>query len=94
MNEATTFNREDGAWHLDRKVPIGLMLGLVIQTITLVYVGTSWKSDIDHRLVVLEKNEDLNIPQESRLVVLEQKFNFIQETLSRIDRKLDEKLKP
>jgi hypothetical protein len=82
---------EDVAWHLDRKVPIGLMVMIIIQTLTLVYVGTSWKSDIDHRLFTLEKSDDQKTPQEARLIVLEQKFSFIDATLQRIEKKLDEK---
>ena len=81
--------KEDNAWHLDKKVPIGLLVMIVVQTITLVYVGTTWKSDIDHRLTTLEKSDDARGPQGNRLTILEQKFDFIQSTLSRIERKID-----
>ena len=81
--------KEDNAWHLDKKVPIGLLVMIVIQTITLVYVGTTWKTDIDHRLSTLEKSDDARSPQGNRLTILEQQFTFIQSTLQRIERKLD-----
>jgi hypothetical protein len=81
--------KSDSDWHLDKKVPLGLLVMIVVQTITLVYVGTTWKSDIDHRLVVLEKSDDARSPQGNRLTILEQQFSFIQQTLGRIERKLD-----
>ena len=86
-------NDDDSAWHLDRRVPIGLIASIVVQTVVFVYVGTSWKSDVDHRLVTLEvfktDKTQKDAPQEARLIVLEQKFNFIEESLRRIEGKLD-----
>ncbi len=82
--------KDDGAWHLDKKVPLGLLVMIVIQTLSLVYVGTTWKTDIDHRLNTLEKSDDIRSPQGNRITILEQKFDFIQQTLQRIERKLDQ----
>lgn len=84
----------DNEWHLDKKVPIGLLAMIIIQTITLVYVGTAWKSDIDSRIVALEKSEAVNQPNGNRITVLEQKFEFISQTLTRIERKLDKEERP
>jgi hypothetical protein len=81
--------KDDGAWHLDKKVPLGLLIMIVVQTLSLVYVGTTWKTDIDHRLNTLEKSDDARSPQGNRLTILEQQFSFIQQTLGRIERKLD-----
>lgn len=47
--------RED--WHLDKKVPIGLIIGLVVQTIVLTAWGTSKFEDITHRVDALEKSD-------------------------------------
>ena len=80
----------DSAWHLDKKVPLGLLVMIVIQTLSLVYVGTTWKTDIDHRLNTLEKSDDARSPQGNRLTILEQQFIAIQNTLTRIERKLDD----
>lgn len=79
----------DQAWHLDKKVPLGLMAAIIVQTITLVYVGTTWKSDVDHRLVVLEKSDDQKRPQETRIIIVEQQLKFIAESLQRIESKID-----
>lgn len=79
----------ESQWHLDRKVPIGLFAMIAIQTFTLIYVGTTWKSDIDNRIGNLEKAETDNAPNPSRILILEQKFEFIIQALARIEKRLD-----
>jgi hypothetical protein len=76
-------------WHLDKKVPIGIFVVLFVQTITLVYVGTAWKADIDHRIGALERTQDQRTSQESRLIVLEQRLGFIEASLKRIEDKIN-----
>ena len=73
------------SWHLDKKVPIGIILALVCQTIVLVYVGTTWKVDVESRLTVLEKSADRDAPQEARIIVVEQEMKYIRESLRRIE---------
>lgn len=46
---------DDGNWHLDKRVPIGLVVMIIVQTIVFVFAGTSWKSAVDNRLDTLEK---------------------------------------
>ena len=84
----------DGQWHLDKKVPLGFLLALIVQTITLVWVGVAWKSDVDHRLQSLEKTDASRSDNGTRITVLEQNLGFIKETLARIERKLDREEKP
>lgn len=90
----TDGNATDSQWHLDKKVPLGFLLALVVQTITLVWVGVAWKSDVDHRLDQLEKSDALGAPNANRITILEQNLGFIKETLSRIERKLDNEERP
>lgn len=77
-------NGRDTAWHLDKKVPITMIIMFAIQTITLVYVGTSWKADIDSRVAALEKSDNRMTSYESRIIVLEQGVLAIREDLSEI----------
>jgi hypothetical protein len=84
--------QNENEWHLDKKVPLGLLLTIVIQTVTLVYVGTTWKSDVDSRITALEKTETQTSANPTRITILEQKFEFISETLKRIERKLDKEI--
>jgi len=81
-------------WHLDRKVPISIIIALFVQTMTFIWVGVTWKAEVDISLVTLKAqvsgNTDLNSKQEPRIIVLEQQLRFIADTLARIDRKLDQ----
>ena len=79
---------DESQWHLDKRVPISMIMAFVAQTITLVYVGTAWKSDIDHRLVVLEKSDDQRRPQESRIIIVEQQLKFITDSLGWVEYRL------
>ena len=84
-------------WHLDKRVPISIIIALALQTITFVYLGTTWKTDIDHRIGSLEKGDEtraavelrldaIRSNQSDRITILEQKFDFIQQSLQRIER--------
>jgi hypothetical protein len=78
-------------WHLDRKVPLAIIFAFVVQTVTLVVIGTAWKTDIDNRVQQLEKSDNERRPQESRIVIVEQQLKYIAESLTRIEAKLDNK---
>lgn len=71
-------------WHLDKKVPISIIVALFMQTIVFVYVGTTWKSDVDARLTAIEKTDSEQSSHENRIVILEQNFNYIRGDLAEI----------
>jgi hypothetical protein len=75
---------DDNHWHLDRKVPIGIIFALVGQTLFFTYWGSTWKSETDNRLNSLEKYQTDTTGQENRIVVLEQQFSYIREDLAEI----------
>ena len=81
------------AWHLDKKVPLGIIFAIILQTLTLVVIGTVWKTQTDNRLEALEKSDFGRESHGNRITILEQKFSYIQESLGRIERNLD-KLNP
>lgn len=76
-------------WHLDKKVPIAIIIALIIQSITFISVAAAWKATVDSRLERLEKFEADNSNQGDRILVLEQQLKFIVEGISRIEKKLD-----
>lgn len=80
---------ERSQWHLDKKVPIGIILGIAIQTLAILVTGVTWKSDVDHRLESLERSDGLRQPQETRIVVVEQQLKYITQSLDRIEAKLE-----
>jgi hypothetical protein len=71
-------------WHLDKKVPIGLFAGFVLQTIVIVVWGTTKIDAIDSRIVALEKSDGGQASHENRIVILEQQFNYIRADLAEI----------
>ena len=71
-------------WHLDKKVPISIISAIVAQTLVFVYVGTSWKADVEGRITALEKSDGGQASHENRLVILEQQFSYIRADLAEI----------
>lgn len=79
-------------WHLEKKVPISIIFALFVQTVTFVYVGTTWKADVDSRINALEKSEDSRGSHENRIIVLEQQFGYIRSDLQEIKQLLRRKM--
>ena len=75
---------ENASWHLDKKVPIGLIFALLVQTLVITSWGTAKFENYDNRLSNLEKSDDSQQSHENRLVVLEQQFSYIRSDLAEI----------
>lgn len=75
---------EDISWHLDKKVPIGLILALLAQTLVITSWGTAKFENIDNRISNLEKSDEGQASHENRIVVLEQQFSYIRSDLAEI----------
>ena len=84
---AQTAEREQ--WHLDKKVPIGIIFALIVQTITFFTIAAAWKTSVDVRIERLEEIAVDSTKQGDRILILEQKFSYIVESLARIEKKLD-----
>lgn len=71
-------------WHLDKKVPIGLILALLVQTVVI----TSWISakfeNQDVRIATLEKTDAEQVTYDNRITILEQQFGYIRSDLAEI----------
>lgn len=76
-------------WHLDKKVPIGIIIALVIQSITFFSIAVAWKTAVDARLARLEEISADSSAQSDRIIVLEQQLKYIVESLNRIETKLN-----
>jgi hypothetical protein len=77
------------AWHLDKKVPIAIIISLLIQTVTFISIAASWKTSVESRLEYLEKADDVKSSQGDRILILEQQLKYIVDSLARIEKKLD-----
>lgn len=71
-------------WHLDKKVPISIIIAIVCQTLIFVYVGTAWKADVENRLTSLEKSQISAANYGDRILILEQGVLRIREDLAEI----------
>lgn len=74
----------DARWHLDKKVPIALLLAIMAQTGT----GFWWAATTSERINNLEKRAESVAPQADRLTRVEVKLDVVQENLGEIKRLL------
>ncbi len=88
VDKADYYNNEfHPHWTVDRKIPIGFLFGIFLQTVALVY----WGATLENRVTELEKRlveqKHTNLPQ--RTTQLEGKLQTLSEILIRVERKLD-----
>ena len=91
----------DSQWHLNKKVIVGLICGLIsvagagfAQGIYQTYLITSWKTITDDRISALEKSDDSQQSHEKRLTILEQQFDYIRADLAEIKTLLRRQIPP
>jgi hypothetical protein len=77
--------QEDRKWHLDRKVPIALILALAIQTSAVSW----WAATLSARVDLLERQAVAIGPQAERIIRLETKVDGITGGLSEIKALID-----
>lgn len=72
-------------WHLDKRVPIALILTILFQGAALIV----WGARIDARVTQLESKAIAEVDQPSRIVRLETKMEGMQDSLKDANGKLD-----
>jgi len=72
----------DDQWHLDKRVPIALILALALQSGTFVW----WASSLSERVNTLERDRMATAPQGDRLTRVEVKIEAVQEGITEIKR--------
>ena len=73
---------EDAKWHLDRRVPLAMILAIIMQTGTFIW----WASSLTERVNTLERERIATAPQGDRLTRVEVKVEGVQTSLDRIER--------
>lgn len=73
---------EDGKWHLDKKVPIALMLSLAVHAGATLW----WASQLTERVGVLERQQITTAPQGDRLTRVEVRLENVQSGIDEIKR--------
>ena len=71
---------EDGNWHLDKKVPIALIVAILFQTGGIVW----WGAVTSERLNALERKADIAAPQADRLTRVETRLEAVQDGIAEI----------
>lgn len=72
---------DDNAWHLDKKVPISLILTILMQTAAFVW----WGATTQEKVAVLKERLDAIAPNSDRLTRVEVKVDTIQQSINRVE---------
>lgn len=72
-------------WHLDKRIPIALILVIILQTVGAFF----WAGAASMRLSNVEKIAEKNSQLGERLTRVEEKTNYIAKGVERIEEKLD-----
>jgi len=77
------------AWHLDKRVPIGIIAALVVQTLALLYTEAAWRAETGNRInaleIAVEDNVVLRRKQWDRIEVVEQQQKLLDSQLAGLD---------
>jgi hypothetical protein len=73
---------DDGEWHLDKRVPIALMLSLALHAGATLW----WASQLTERVGALERQQISAAPQGDRLTRVEVKLENVQSGIDEIKR--------
>ena len=71
---------QDGRWHLDKRVPLALMVTIILQTAAAVWAASS----LYQRVEQLERQMTAAAPQGERLIRLEEKLSNVEVALAEI----------
>ena len=77
-----TGEEESKRWHLDKTVPLAVIIAMFVQTAGFVF----WAGALSERVSNLEKQQTSTAPQADRLTRVEVKIENIQEGITEIKR--------
>lgn len=72
---------DDGNWHLDKKVPISLILAIIMQTAGFAW----WGATTAEKVSVLKERMDAIAPNSDRLTRVEVKVDGVQQSINRVE---------
>lgn len=73
---------DDKQWHLDKRVPIALIVTIAIQTGGIIW----WSASLNERVNYLERSAAVTMPQGDRLTRVEVKLENVERGVERIER--------
>jgi hypothetical protein len=77
---APVIDESDTRWHIDRKIPLSLILAICVQTIGAIWLASSF----NERLNVLEAKMVVIAPQGDRLTRVEVNIEAIKDSVAEI----------
>lgn len=77
---ATVIDKSDASWHLDRKVPIAVIVTIMLQTGAIIW----WAAGASERITALERQAAAAGPQSERLTRVETKLEAVTEGITEI----------
>ncbi|MCK5777833.1 MAG: hypothetical protein KAH11_03515 [Rhodospirillales bacterium] len=82
-------NDDQRAWHLDKRVPIGIIAALIVQTLALLYTEAAWRAETGNRInaleIAVEDNVVLRRKQWDRIELIEQQQKMLDSQLAGLD---------
>lgn len=72
-------------WHLDKRIPITLIIAIVLQTVAVVW----WGARLDQRVTQLELTSSSRAEFSDRITRQETLMESVQDTTRRIETKVD-----
>lgn len=79
-NPPVVIDASDSSWHLDRKVPVAIIITILMQTGGVIW----WGATANERLSALERKVESTAPQAERLTKVETRLEAVQEGISEI----------
>lgn len=74
-------------WLLDRHIPIGLVLAIILQTA----LGLVWAGQLVQRIEFIEQRTEFIDRISERIARVEENTNFMRRSLERLEHKFDNK---
>lgn len=72
-------------WHVERGIPVAVIIALFFQTIGLVWYFSGEQTKSNMRLDALEKNYSASAWQAEKIIRIDEKLNAVQTSLSKIE---------
>ncbi len=75
-------DKDPGAdqWHLDKRIPIALVVAIIVQTASIMF----WVGSIDTRVAMLEGAQAANTDVRERVIRIEEQLKHIREGIDRL----------
>lgn len=71
----------DKAWHLDKRIPLAMILAIIGQAVVFIWLGSSFAARTELRLTVLERSVELSATTSDRLARIEESQKWVAQAV-------------